>query len=501
MKDVLLFYPEGSSVVNGRFKLSDGKWHPQTTGCRTMAEAKKAVPGIIDELYKKHGLERPGGKVAEPDNKVSFRVCLEDARDKWIERQKHRSSKNYDSALNHLWEVFGEKAQQDTKSQKPVTFAKLREHLIASGLSKRTIQLYAKLIRELLQKLVKHGLNPECIEELENIRPQGKSEAAGEAFHRPQLREILERVGQSSNTNQGLTWIGIAGGPQIVDAVFLKIESVKFDTGLVSGERVKTDERFEFGALPPLVEWFKQRKESLGPGAVYFFPELIFTEEEAKSPECNKSAWKKVPQQVAARGSANGMKVINEFLMACGLKTKEVTYKSFRKGNISFWASIGIKLKTRMRMAGHTREDSHNRYDTPWREEILSARDITWKYLQAVQKDEPFFIPTGPYDIYHALIKHWDGLPDIMCAAIHTELNGSFVALQQEMQKHAIEQNKLIKSLEATFVLNFNDSRTSHEWVRLSLQAIMNHFRIPMPGVGNNRSEPLNINPDQMQLN
>jgi len=140
------------------------------------------------------------------------------------------------------------------------------------------------------------------------------------------------------------------------------------------------------------------------------------------------------------------MKVVNEFLNLCGIKTKDITYKSFRKAQISFWASIGIKLKTRMRMAGHSREDAHNRYDTPAELEILRARDITWKYVEAVRDNRPFFIPTGPYDIYEALMNHWEKFPEMMRDSIHNELGGSLARVEQLLAAGFADQQRYLES-------------------------------------------------------
>jgi anaerobic ribonucleoside-triphosphate reductase len=461
MKDVRLTYKNGCRIA----KIRVGKeWVdrglekiPRKDRTAYLIQERDSLQAKYNKQHNVDGTSNTNNETGTPTRSFKEDVIEEIAA--WKDRQQLRNPDNYDSAFNHVWEVLGNEANKNTKGQSPKSFAKLRVHWLESGLSTRTIQLYAKHTREILTKLVhKRGLKPECVDELKNIRRQGVSEASGEAFRQSHLKIILELVRIQSELIQILVWIGLSGGPQIVDAVFLPLIGVDWESGLITYRRVKTNEIIQFAALPPLLELLKRRRDRFGPGAVYALPELIFMVEEIKDPKCNHVNWAKVPQDVAVRGAANGIKAINEFLTACKIKTKEITYKSFRKGNISFWASIGIKLKTRMRMAGHTREEAHNRYDTPSEPEILQASKITWDYLEAIREGRPFFIPTGPYDIYKTMEKHWEAFPTIIREMIENELYESFGRLMTLIDRRCGEQQSRTESNGQLLLRAFSES-------------------------------------------
>jgi hypothetical protein len=110
-----------------------------------------------------------------------------------------------------------------------------------------------------------------------------------------------------------------------------------------------------------------------------------------------------------------------------------------------------------MRMAGHTREDAHNRYDTPWEQEILRAGKITWDYLEAIREGRPFFIPTGPYDIYQTMEKHWEAFPAIIRRAIEIELQDSFGTLMSLVDRRFAQQESRTESSGQTLLRAFSD--------------------------------------------
>jgi len=381
----------------------------------------------------------------------------------YSKRQRLRADNIYYSALEWLWSALGpEVTKLPPSEQKVKSFAQVREKFISSDLGDRTVELYTKMIRGILKRLIPHGLNPLCIAELERLPKRGTPDQSGAAFLQSHLKTMLNRLGGNSEpvseTQSILFWIGASGGPQIVDTVFLPFAAINWDTGMITYYRVKTNEMIQFGALPPLLALLKKRRALLGEKAAYVLPELVYGVKERRHPEHNRVSWTKVPKESADQAAWRGAHEMNAFLEACGVKTKGLSHKSFRKHNISFWASIGIKLKTRMRMAGHSRESNHLRYDTASEVEILRAREITWKYYEAVAEGREFFIPTTPYDIHESLMDHWKQFPQIMRDAIHAELNGSFEPLYPlirdgfaERRVHAEKQTALLQAENAEF--------------------------------------------------
>lgn len=368
------------------------------------------------------------------------------------------------------------------KKQKKSYFTRIRDLFIDGQLSQRTMELYSKTIREILRMVP--GLDPACIAELENLpKKEDITEASGDPFQQSHLAVMFKLIDTVTEIVQILFWIGASGGPQIVDTVFLPFWGIDWVTGLISYRRVKTGERIEFCALPPLLGLLKKRRDRLGPNAVYVLPELIFKKNDLRDPECNQEGWhviakwKKVPKKVADRGAGNGAKQMTDFLKLCGIKTKGLTYKSFRKHNISFWASIGIKLKTRMRMAGHSKESAHYRYDVPAAFEIIRAKDITWRYYQAIMKSEEFFIPTTPFDIYEALMDHWKQFPAIMRDTMRQELDGSFQPLYQLMRDCFAAQRAENAQLREQLRVQEEHLRA----IRATCQGISDHLGIKTP--------------------
>lgn len=74
---------------------------------------------------------------------------------------------------------------------------------------------------------------------------------------------------------------------------------------------------------------------------------------------------------------------------------------------------------------GHQRESAHYRYDVPFVDEIIRAKDITWRYYQAIMEGREFFIPTTVFDIYEGLMNHWDKFPDLLRHAMADELGSA----------------------------------------------------------------------------
>ena len=376
------------------------------------AEFDKAHPATaqpVDVVQPNQAVKQP--KPVRPGRSTRNLVTVELA--KYAKFHRLSETKNHRSALRWMWKMMKEKADYDPRDQKPKYFLAVRELMLDSKLSGRTVELYAKLIRESLVLIVPLGLDPVCIAQFENMPKKGDSEdSGGEPFARAHLRVILSCIATVSERMQTLVWIGLSGAPQIINAVFLPFSAIDWSTGLINYYRVKTGEQIKFYAMQPLMELLKKRRERLGPNAFYVFPELVFTKKEQKDSECNNlgwayirgwEGWKKVPKRTRDRGSGYGMVAIAKFLVGCGLKTDcglptdHLTFKSFRQHHISFWASLGIKLSVRMLIAGHTKKDNHGTSDIPTNDELEQVRNITWRYLQAIINDEEFFVPTCQY--------------------------------------------------------------------------------------------------------
>ena len=437
---------EARIMVGGKLLDRSGGWH-------TREEARVGAIEKRDKLKADYAREHPelanatepAKDPAKPGKSLRELAILE--KDKNAKRQKLRSPNNYNSALNWLWEGLGKHADLPPKAQTKAPFTRTRECLLNSGLADRSIELYSKLLREVLHMLVPHGLNPAFIGELEKMPKMGVSEASGRPFNKQHFKIMFNTIDSQTEAQQLLFWIGASGGPQLIDTVFLPLWGVDWETGMVRYWRIKTGEKIEFGALPPLLKLLKARRERLGPDAVYAIPELTFTANERKDPKCNLEGWEvfekwpkrdgmlKVPEDVVKYASATAGKAMNTFFKACGIKTKDITHKSFRQHNISFWASCGIKLKVRMRMAGHKLAKDHIRYDTASEREILRASEITWQYYQAIQQGKEFFVPSTALDLYEALLDHWKAFPDTLRAMVSEDLKGNFATLYEHMRE------------------------------------------------------------------
>jgi hypothetical protein len=452
-------------VVTVRIKVG-GQWLDRSGGWRTVEEATAPAIALRNQLQAEYATAHPetnpennvAGAEAKPGQRAkSLRRWAIEEHAAYCKRQRLREAKNGRSSLNWLWLQLGDKADLPPRLQKVQFFTKVRNALVDGPLAQSTVELYSKTIREILRRIP--DLDEKCLAELENLpRKDGLLEASGDPFQRGHFKVMFGRIDSADETTQIVFWIGASGGPQIVDTVFLPFWAIDWTTGMVRYFRVKTGERIEFRALPPLLDLLKKRRDKLGPNAVYVLPELIFLKKHQKNPACNTKDWDgfkdwdkvKVPHAAAVRGAANGQKVMSNFLQECGIKTEDLTHKSFRKHNISFWASIGIKLKTRMRMAGHSKESSHHRYDVPAEFEIIRASEITWRYYQAIMKDEDFFIPTSTYDIYEVIMAHWTKLPELLQAILREPLNGLQGFLREAFgnQKSLIEEQTRILQAE-----------------------------------------------------
>ena len=93
---------------------------------------------------------------------------------KYCKRQRLRAADIHYSALAWLWSALGpEVTKLPPSEQKVESFAQAREKFISSDLGDRTVELYTKMIRGVLKRLIPHGLNPLCIAELERLPKSG----------------------------------------------------------------------------------------------------------------------------------------------------------------------------------------------------------------------------------------------------------------------------------------------------------------------------------------
>jgi hypothetical protein len=452
-----LFHPEGSTVVNGRFLLADGKWYPKTTGCRTMADAKKEVPRIAKELSNAHSLPlpfwHPEYKAEEKDDgledndsksfggsrsvvEVSKRVLA-----RRIKEGRWKSPHIYENALEYMEKGFGEHAKLPPKKLTRAAFVKLREFLIDCEDIAKSASEYGRRICQVL--VLVPGINPDFIKILRRL-PKNKGDGEkGDQFQESQLRTILvERKAEQDEITQILIEIGLDDGPQIIDAACMPLSGINFESGFICYRRVKSREEARFQAGPRLLELLRARKERLRPGAVYLFEELMFTKKQRRDPKCNTTEWDDIPASFVTRASVQAGNRIRKFLRErCKFTSDRLSFKSFRIGRISFWASVGFTLKTRMRMAGHASVQRHTDYDRGSEVEIRRASEVSWKYYEAIEQGLPFFVPTTPYDLYEFIKTRWDALPELVRAAMSTVLGGSFSSLERVVQAAFAAQN------------------------------------------------------------
>jgi hypothetical protein len=310
------------------------------------------------------------------------------------------------NAVEQLWVVLGPKAHLSLDSQVPISFAKVRDGIVTSGMAEGAISQQLDLLRGVLRKLVHQGLRPECVEALSHFR-RGTRKPEAPTLQQSELKIILCSLATQVETFCVLVWIALSGALQLVSAVFLEFANVDWSTGIITYQCPKTGRLVRFGVLPPLMDLLRRRKERMGPDAVYVFPELIFTESELETRKCNTVRWEQIPYAVRVRATLKANQVIANGLNLCGLQRPGLTYKCFRLHQISVWAAAGVRLKTTMWMCGHMDEPLHTLCEIPLEPEVLQIRDITWKYLQAVQQDLPCGIPATAYEIQESLRTHY----------------------------------------------------------------------------------------------
>jgi hypothetical protein len=361
-----------------------------------------------------------------------------------------------DPVVDCLFTILGPQAQLPPDSQTPASFAGVRASVINSGLAENLIFQQLNLLRRILRRLVPMGLKPECIDALAWVRTASRRSGIPE-LQKSSVKTVMQRLTTQLEIIRLLIWIVLSGALQLIDSVCLEFANIDWDTGLICYRRPKSGDTARFAALPPLMVILRERRARFGPNAKYVMPELMFTQVELKDPECNTIRWETIPHLVLARASAKAISLISEFFKHCGLEGGALNYKSLRAHLISFWAGIGIRSKTRMRMCGRHDETSHNRLDVPLDTEILAARDITWKYLQALLEDGSFEYPTTAYAVQESLRHISEGVRNDIKASVDqlqgnvgvefSRMNGQLERLAECVQKLADQNHRLLAGI------------------------------------------------------
>ncbi|MDR3409986.1 MAG: hypothetical protein P4L87_03410 [Formivibrio sp.] len=477
MKNIAVKYEDGRWRVRIKEGRKWGSWHTKAGEWHNGADARAGGKAMLAK-YREANPEPVVLRILDPklDPKKSFRAVYQKKMEEYWKRQGTRNESPHKSAAKHLMAALGAHAEVEPKSMKPKWFAPVRERLL-ERLSGKTPGMYAQRLREVLGTLVPLGLDPLSIGELDRM-PSGKSsDTAGFPFSMANIKVMMKLEPNQSDTTRMLLWGGASGGPQAVDLAFLPFAGFNDATGVCRWKRTKVNETIEFAALPPLQDLIKKRQAELGEGAVYVFPELIFLDEEIGLPKTNTVFWKRPPENIAKRAAQNVNTVVTEFLTLCGIKAEGYTNKSWRIHDISLWSALGVKDKTRLRMAGHKTLDQHRVYEVPSEIELVRVKDIMWQYYGAIREGRDFFIPSTPYDIYEAIMKRWDQFPEVMQRLVHEELTSSSAKLELFIQAAFESQQLMIQAghaeILATVRAESADLKRDNELLREQVAAVL----------------------------
>src|ERR1039458_7617707 len=149
-------------VVTVRIKVGN-QWVDRSGGWRTIAEATAPAIALRDKLQDDYAAAHPelAAKEAEASaeerkprkGEKSLRERAEEERLKYCKRQRLRDDKNGRSAFGWLWGQLGDKANLPPRLQKVQYFTKVRDALVDGPLAKSTVDLYSKVIREILRRI------------------------------------------------------------------------------------------------------------------------------------------------------------------------------------------------------------------------------------------------------------------------------------------------------------------------------------------------------------
>jgi hypothetical protein len=345
---------------------------------------------------------------------------------------------NYGRAGELIVEALGELAQLEPEELDPVDYVKVREKLDQEipDASRRQV---AGMIRRLTRELIQRGLPSGCLHHLDNVQGKSQNEASGRPFEGSHIRQMMVQLPHEPEVIKGMVYIGLSGGPQVIDVGTLEHDEINRENGMVRRNRIKVDDaKVEFALLPCALEWVRSRYKE---GDIYVFPELMFRESELKNPNCNREA---VPLDKTRTKhiSKKGIDLFNAFLRRAGITSREYSFKSFRQQVVSLLSSQGIKEKVRMRVTGHQVPWSHTRYDFPAEWEFLKVRDILDRNLKAIceGKEVRYILSLGEVvDELECLMRQESALAEARAQQRHSENMGfhseNHLCLQTVQQK------------------------------------------------------------------
>jgi hypothetical protein len=277
-------------------------------------------------------------------------------------------------------------------------------------------------------------------------RPQGQRRVAlrpPELIRKSQLKVLLHKVREQTETVQILFWLVMSGAIQLMDAVMLKFSSLDLESGLISYNRFKSGTSVHFGAVPPLIELLKQRRQRLGLEAVYVFPELMkSTKQTPHSTEDPDD----IPRPVARQAGAKATNVLKGFFHACGMP-ETISYRTLRLHQISFLLACGIRETTMQKMWGCRIELFHHPALPPVEDEILQVRDSIWNYLESIMQNRPCAIPVSEFPAYGWFLTLLDRIPPLTQSAVKAELTTAMARQKAENDRVVEEFRDLLKQL------------------------------------------------------
>jgi len=100
----------------------------------------------------------------------------------------------------------------------------------------------AGMIRRLTRELIQRGLPPGCLHHLNSVQGKSQNEASGEPFTAEHIRQMLARLPQEPEFIKGMVYLGLSGGPQMIDVATLEHDEVNRETGMVRRKRIKVDD-------------------------------------------------------------------------------------------------------------------------------------------------------------------------------------------------------------------------------------------------------------------
>ena len=446
----IIFYIDGFNPIWRTTKctdLAEAKQKRKEMGKRLLAELKEQAAQANAGKGECQTSERaeaqgtgPATAASEPEKppRKSIVALLQAIMDSIGIHWKGSTRWNYGRAGELIVEALGELAQHEPEELDPVDYVKVREKLDQDipDASRRQV---AGMIRRLTRELIQRGLPPGCLHHLNSVQGKSQNEASGRPFEGSHIRQMMVQLPHEPEVIKGMVYIGLSGGPQVIDVGTLEHDEINRENGMVRRNRIKVDDaKVEFALLPCALEWVRSRYKE---GEIYVFPELMFRESELKDPNCNREA---VPLDKTRTKhiSKKGIDLFNAFLRRAGITSREYSFKSFRQQVVSLLSSQGIKEKVRMRVTGHQVSWSHTRYDFPAEWEFLRVRDILDRNLKAIceGKEVRYILSLGEVvDELECLMRQESALAEARAQQRHSENMGfhseNHLCLQTVQQK------------------------------------------------------------------